>query len=126
MRNDESDKGCAFFGEGVKFSGSLDAPNRVVIQGSGEGDVAALDLLVGGSGTVKGKVRVERADIHGGVFEQIIALDCLLLRTNGRIEGAASYGEIEIEKGGLISGETRSLGPTEGINIPSVTFSAAG
>ncbi len=118
----QPDQGCAFFGEGVTFSGSLAAAGKIVVHGTGEGDVAAQELLVSDSGMIKGDVRVERADIHGRILEKIEARDCLVLRKSGRIDGAASYGEIEIEKGGIVCGQTRSLKPIEEAAFPSLTF----
>jgi cytoskeletal protein CcmA (bactofilin family) len=118
----QPDKDCAFFGEGVMFSGSLAAAGKIVVHGAGEGEIAARELLVSGNGMIKGDVRVERADIHGRVLDKIEARDCLVLRKSGRIDGAASYGEIEIEKGGIVCGETRSLKPLEEAAFPSLTF----
>ena len=122
MRDEQPTKNCAFFGEGVRFSGSVAAENKITVNGTGEGDIAALELLVSSSGTIKGHVRVERADIYGKALAKIEALDCLLLRKSGRIEGSVSYGDIEIERGGIISGELRTSKPTDEVAIPSLIF----
>jgi cytoskeletal protein CcmA (bactofilin family) len=108
----------------VTFSGSLAAADKIIIHGTGEGDVAAHELLVSGNGTIRGHVRVERADIHGKVLEKIEARECLLLRRSGRIEGTAVYGEIEIEKGGVLVGRAseRSAGETEGFKAPPISI----
>jgi cytoskeletal protein CcmA (bactofilin family) len=107
----------------VTFSGSLAAADKIIIHGTGEGDVAAHELLVSGNGTIRGHVRVERADIHGKVLEKIEARECLLLRRSGRIEGTAVYGEIEIEKGGVLAGRAseRSTGEKERFKFPFVS-----
>lgn len=34
---------------------------------------------------------------------------CLSLRKTGRIEGSATYGDIEIEKGGVLSGDVSTI-----------------
>lgn len=100
---------CAFFGEGVVFKGSITAPEKVVVHGTVEGEIVARDLLVGPTGTIKGKVSVDQADIQGKVFDHIEAKVCLSLRKTGRVEGSASYGDIEIEKGGVLSGEVSTI-----------------
>ena len=100
---------CAYFGEGVVFKGSINAPEKIVVHGSIEGEVVARDLQVGPTGMIKGKVIVDQADIRGKVYEQIEAKICLSLRKTGRVEGSASYGEIEIEKGGVLSGEVSTI-----------------
>jgi cytoskeletal protein CcmA (bactofilin family) len=105
----QGEKSCAYFGEGVTFKGSISAPERIVVHGTVEGDVVARDLLIGPSGTIKGNVRVDQADVQGKVLENVEARVCLSLRKTGRIEGSASYGEIEIEKGGILSGEVHAL-----------------
>jgi cytoskeletal protein CcmA (bactofilin family) len=104
---------CAYFGEGVVFKGSIAAPEKVVVHGSVEGEIVARDLLVGPTGIITGKVSVDQADIQGKVFDHIVAKVCLSLRKTGRIEGSASYGEIEIEKGGVLSGEVSTIKSSE-------------
>jgi cytoskeletal protein CcmA (bactofilin family) len=62
------------------------------------------------------------------VLENVEAKVCLSLRKSGRIEGTASYGEIEIEKGGVLSGEVHALAgkTSEGANVvsPPISFGA--
>jgi cytoskeletal protein CcmA (bactofilin family) len=117
---------CAYFGEGVVFKGSITAPEKVVVHGSVEGEIVARDLLVGPTGMITGRVSVDQANIQGKVFDHIVAKVCLSLRKTGRIEGSASYGEIEIEKGGVLSGEVstiKSSESSEATPIPTVQAS---
>jgi cytoskeletal protein CcmA (bactofilin family) len=74
----------------------------------------ARDLLVGPTGTIKGNVKVDQADIQGKVLQNIEARVCLSLRKTGRIEGSAVYGDIEIEKGGVLAGEVSSIKASSG------------
>ena len=46
---------------------------------------------------------------RGKVLQNIEARVCLSLRKTGRIEGSAVYGDIEIEKGGVLAGEVSSI-----------------
>lgn len=114
---------CAFVGEGVVFKGSITAAGKLVILGTVEGQVDAGELLVGANGTVKGNVRVDHADIQGVVLENVEAKVCLQLRETGRIEGTAVYGEIEIEKGGMLIGRVseRIAGENESLKAPAVS-----
>jgi cytoskeletal protein CcmA (bactofilin family) len=107
--NSTGEASCAYFGEGVVFKGSITAPEKVVVHGSVEGEIVARDLLVGPTGIIKGKVSVDQADVQGKVFDRIEAKVCLSLRKTGHIEGSAIYGEIEIEKGGVLSGEVSTI-----------------
>jgi cytoskeletal protein CcmA (bactofilin family) len=109
MTGEMGQASCAYFGEGVVFKGSITAPEKVVVHGSVEGEIVARDLLVGPTGMITGKVSVDQADIQGKIFDRIEAKVCLSLRKTGRIEGSAIYGEIEIEKGGVLSGEVSTI-----------------
>jgi cytoskeletal protein CcmA (bactofilin family) len=123
----QGEKSCAYVGEGVNFKGSINVPEKIVVHGTVEGDVIARDLLIGPSGVIKGNVKVDLADIQGKVLENVEAKVCLSLRKSGRIEGTASYGEIEIEKGGVLSGEVHALaGKTDAANVvsPPISFGA--
>lgn len=111
---DASSTGCAYFGEGVKFKGSISVPEKIVVHGTVEGDVESRELFVGPTGIIKGNVRVDQADVQGKVLENIEARVCLSLRRTGLIEGKAAYGEIEIEKGGILSGELASISNPDG------------
>jgi cytoskeletal protein CcmA (bactofilin family) len=108
-KTEGAENSCAFFGEGVTFKGSITAPERIVVHGTVEGDLVARDLLVGPTGTIKGNVKVDQADIQGKVLQNIEARVCLSLRKTGRVEGSAVYGDIEIEKGGVLAGEVSSI-----------------
>ena len=110
---------CAYFGEGVVFKGSINAPEKVVVHGTVDGEIIARDLLVGPTGTIKGKVSVDQADIQGKIFEHIEAKVCLSLRKTGRIEGSATYGDIEIEKGGVLSGDVSTIKGSTNIQTPA-------
>lgn len=112
-KTENTENSCAFFGEGVTFKGSITAPERIVVHGTVEGDLVARDLLVGPTGTIKGNVKVDQADVQGKVLQNIEARVCLSLRKTGRIEGSAVYGDIEIEKGGVLAGEVSSIKGSE-------------
>lgn len=101
-RNNEA--GSIMIGEGVTVSGKFIVPGRAVINGSLDGDLQAEELLVGAQGKIVGNVRVRRADVFGEVHDTLLASEHLIIRTSGRVNGNASYGEIEIERGGLVQG----------------------
>ena len=91
-------------GEGVKVVGQLVVPGLAVINGTLQGELQADELLVGPKGSLSGQVRVRTADIHGSTHETLEASEFLCVRATGRVNGQARYGEIEIEKGGVIRG----------------------
>ncbi len=97
-------------GEGVKVVGQLVVPGLAVINGTLQGELQADELLVGPKGSLSGQVRVRTADIHGSTHETLEASEFLCVRGTGRVNGQARYGEIEIEKGGVIRGAISPVG----------------
>jgi cytoskeletal protein CcmA (bactofilin family) len=97
-------------GEGVKVVGQLVVPGLAVINGTLQGELQADELLVGPKGSLSGQVRVRTADIHGTTHETLEASEFLCVRGTGHVNGQARYGEIEIEKGGVIRGAISPVG----------------
>ncbi len=104
MQDQTENKGSILIGEGVEVSGTFKVPGKAMINGSLEGELFADELTVGTKGKLRGTVSVRRADIHGESHDSITVSDHLIIRSTGQIHGLASYGKIEIERGGLITG----------------------
>lgn len=103
--------GCLTIGEGVRVVGHLSVPGLAIINGVLEGELQADELLVGPKGALTGKVKVRTADVHGSTHDMLTATEFLCVRSTGRINGNANYGEIEIEKGGVIQGAIAPAAP---------------
>lgn len=97
-------KGSIFIGEGVTVTGSFSIPGRAVVNGTLNGELSADELLVGEQGMLVGKITARNADIHGKTNDTLTVSNHLVIRASGRVNGKASYGELEIERGGLVSG----------------------
>jgi cytoskeletal protein CcmA (bactofilin family) len=102
------DPKVAYIGEGVIFKGELSAPELVVIDGSVEGEVSARCVRVGVSGSLKGTVTVTDADIQGTVSDKLEVKQLLIVRSTGRVDANISYGQLQIEKGAVLTGELSS------------------
>ena len=114
--NDLESEGCAFVGEGVTFQGSIVVPGKLVVHGKVEGgDIEARELVVGRTGVVAGKTRVDIAEVHGRILEHIETKVRLSIRKSGSVEGSAIYAEIEVEKGGKLLGNVSALNASEEI-----------
>ena len=98
----------AYIGEGVIFKGELSAPELVVVDGSVEGELSARCVRVGVSGSLKGTVTVTDADIHGTVSDKLEVKQLLIVRATGRVDANISYGQLQIEKGAILTGELSS------------------
>ncbi len=122
MSDRTNEAGCIVVGEGVSVSGKFVVPGRAVINGSLEGELQADELLVGAQGKLVGNIKVRKADVFGEVHDTLLASEHLIIRSTGRVNGNASYGEIEIERGGLVQG---AIVPAKGvIAVPAVLKSA--
>jgi len=97
-----------YIGEGVTFKGELSVPELVVIDGTVEGEVRARCARVGTTGSLKGSVIVTDADIQGSVSDRLEVKQLLIVRSTGHVEAEISYGELQIEKGAIISGALTS------------------
>ena len=104
MNDRTNEAGCIVIGEGVTVSGKFVVPGRAVINGSMEGELQADELLVGAQGKIVGNVKDRKADVFGEMHDTLLASEHLIIRSTGRVNGNASYGEIEIERGGLVQG----------------------
>ncbi|RTL48998.1 MAG: polymer-forming cytoskeletal protein [Bradyrhizobiaceae bacterium] len=98
----------AYIGEGCNFKGVLQVPDSIVIDGVVEGDLTARSIKVGSSGAIKGNIIATEADIQGTVTENLEVKQLLIVRLTGRIEGTVSYGELQLEKGAVITGSFSS------------------
>lgn len=104
MQDQTENKGNILIGEGVEVSGTFKVPGKAMVNGSLEGELFADELTVGPKGKLRGNVSVRRADIHGESHNSITVSEHLVIRSSGQIHGTAAYGKIEIERGGLITG----------------------
>ncbi len=98
------EKNVVYVGEGVSLNGSLQAQDVVVVDGTVDGEIWCSQLVVGPTGVVNGKIAVTEADIYGKVGSDIAVKQLLIVRSSGRVEGKWIYGEIEVEKGGVLTG----------------------
>ena len=107
-------------GEGVRIVGKLVVSGMAVVNGALEGELQADELLVGPRGVLTGQVKVRTADVHGTTHDTIEASEFLCVRSTGQVHGQARYGEVEIEKGGVIRGAIAPFAGSEPPFVPEV------
>ncbi len=96
-------------GAGVSLKGNMQC-DMLRVEGSIEGDVRARKLVISSGGVLMGTAEIEEAEVEG-VFEgTLIVSGHLVVRSTGRLAGKFQYGEIEIERGGAITGEVQLHG----------------
>ena len=108
MSRMDVDSNCAAIGEGCVVSGRIEVPDTIVVDGTVEGDLTARYVKVGPSGVVKGNIVSTEADIFGAVAQNLGVKQLLTVRSTGRIDGTVIYGELQLEKGAVVTGELSS------------------
>jgi cytoskeletal protein CcmA (bactofilin family) len=101
-------------GPDINLSGEITACDRLVVEGSVQvtlNRTRAIEIAETGRFT-NGKAEVDDAEIAGVYEGSLTVRKCLLIRTTGRVSGNVRYGEIEIERGGRLSGTIERL-PTD-------------
>jgi cytoskeletal protein CcmA (bactofilin family) len=89
----------------TSFSGEVTSCGRLIIKGGVEANLYdCQDMRIDETGIFRGNGSTENADVRGRVQGNLVVRKRLLIRASGDVSGTITYGEIEIEAGGKISG----------------------
>ncbi|MCB1991998.1 MAG: polymer-forming cytoskeletal protein [Geminicoccaceae bacterium] len=93
-------------GQGISLSGEITSCDRLIVEGDVQvtlNETRAIEIAESGRFT-NGKASVEEAEISGVYEGELTVRNRLLIRATGRVKGTVRYGELELERGGRISG----------------------
>lgn len=108
-------------GREISLAGEITSCDRLVVEGSVEANLAnCRDIEISDTGVYKGSASIEEAEIRGRFDGVLNVRRRLLIRATGRVAGTVRYGQIEIERGGQISGDVQAQ-PTMNELPPSLT-----
>ena len=95
----------------ISYSGRIGSCERLMVEGIVETEIHGCRFLtVAASGVFRGSADVERADISGTVEGPLTVRELLTVRASARIlSGSIFYGELEIERGGTVTGTVQPL-----------------
>jgi cytoskeletal protein CcmA (bactofilin family) len=102
-------------GQGISLSGEITACDRLVVEGDVQvtlNQTKAIEISETGKFT-NGKAEVDEAEISGVYEGELTVRGRLLIRSTGRVNGNVRFGEIEVERGGHITGSVSML-PAKG------------
>jgi cytoskeletal protein CcmA (bactofilin family) len=102
-------------GRGIVFSGEITSCDCLVVEGTVKANIAGcheIDIAEGGLFT--GSASVDSAEIRGRFEGAINVSGRLLIRASGKVAAEVRYHQIEIERGGEISGQIRAQAQTPG------------
>lgn len=97
-------------GADILLKGEIATCDRLVIEGKMDAvlnDVGTVELAE--SGSFKGVAQVENAEISGLFEGELVVKGRLVIYASGRVRGKITYGEIEIERGGELTGEIKTI-----------------
>jgi len=92
-------------GPQIRLKAEIKSCERLVIEGSVEGEVTETERLeIARGGHFLGVAKVESCLVDGLFEGELEVRGVLSLKANGQVKGSVRYGEIEIERGGTIAG----------------------
>ncbi len=97
-------------GPDIQMKGEITTCDRVVIEGMVDATMREVHTVeLAETGSLKGTAEVEDAEISGSFEGDLIVRGKLTIYSAGRVRGNITYGEIEIQRGGQISGNIRNV-----------------
>lgn len=97
-------------GNDILLKGEIATCDRLVIEGAVDATLKEVHTVeIAQNGSFKGSAEIEDAEISG-VFEgDLIVRNRLIIYSTGKVRGKITYGEIEIERGGELTGEIKTV-----------------
>ena len=96
-------------GRGITLSGEINSCQKLYIAGIVEANLTnCRDLDIAESGLFKGSTSIEEAEVSGRFEGDLTVRKRLLIKATGRVSGTIRYGQLEIERGGQISGDIQA------------------
>ena len=92
-------------GEGATIKGEIIEENEITVNGSVDGDIQCKNLIVGKTGSIKGKIKADTLYVEGSIEGEINVKELLKLMSSSYISGKMSYGSLQINEGGKLLGE---------------------
>jgi cytoskeletal protein CcmA (bactofilin family) len=96
-------------GREISLAGEITSCDWLVVEGSVEANLAnCRDIEISDTGVYRGSASIEQAEIRGRFDGVLNVRKRLFIRASGRVTGTVRYGQIEIERGGQISGDVQA------------------
>lgn len=99
-------------GREISLAGQIAACDKLVVEGRVEADLGhCRQLDVAATGFYKGSADIDEAEICGRFEGTLVVRKRLRVRSSARIAGHVTYGQIEVEAGGEITGDINLYRP---------------
>ena len=108
-RNSDADVRKLIVGREISLSGEITSCDKLIVEGSVEANLQNChDVELAESGLFKGSATIDDIEVRGRFEGNLVVRKRLLIRATGRVSGTIRYGQLEIERGGQISGDIQS------------------
>ena len=105
LRDNEVEARKLIVGRGTSLSGEITSCDRLIIEGSVEANLQNCQhMAITETGVFNGNAAIDDVEVSGRFEGDLVVRKRLLIRASGHVSGTITYGEIEIEAGGKISG----------------------
>jgi len=99
-------------GREINLKGEIRDCDSLMVHGTADAELTNCRRFhITESGTLTGTAEVHDAEVQGRFEGTLKVRGRLIIRSGGRVHGAVSYAEIEIEPGGRIDGEIDTIEP---------------
>jgi cytoskeletal protein CcmA (bactofilin family) len=117
-RANQAERRTMIVGREISLSGDIRSCNRLMVEGSVEASLhECREMEIAESGLFKGKASIEQAEVRGQFEGELVVSKRLLIRATGHVSGTITYGELEIERGGRVSGTMQENSPVPYVGI---------
>ena len=97
-------------GRDISLNGRISSCDRLVVEGQVEAELHDCHTIeIARTGTFKGAAEIEGAEVSGLYEGSLTVRGNLLIRSTGHVSGTIRYGRLEVEQGGEINGDVKSL-----------------
>jgi cytoskeletal protein CcmA (bactofilin family) len=118
-RDNQVDRRTMIVGPGMAFTGEIASCDRLIVEGSIDASLPKCQhVIIEETGLFNGHASTDNADVHGRFQGELVVRKRLLIRAGGHVSGNITYGEIEIESGGTISGTIEVVGAANPVSLP--------
>jgi cytoskeletal protein CcmA (bactofilin family) len=94
-------------GNGVKIKGEITDADEVQIDGSADVTMNTDNLMIGGTGDLKGTITSHNADVWGKLDGEVKVGGTLTIQELGSVSGSIEYENLQIKLGGKIKGDVK-------------------
>jgi len=120
MRNGNDEGKKLIVGRDIALNGEIKSCDTLVVEGHVEANISDCRVIeIAEGGSFKGTAEIETAEISGSFDGSITARELLVVRATGRITGKVRFGQLEIERGGEITGDVQAYGAGEARIAPT-------